>query len=175
MEPKFLNSRSRKLQKELVRGHVNQVPDFPVLFIFYPPDLFLRSLIVEKAPTMQTASLLTPTPLLSPHSPLPSKTHVSRFPRTVKSPKQSQTLKTLTRVSSNQTTAESPVSPPPPHPSIDSASDVVRKFYGRINIHDLDSVVDLISENCVYEDLIFSQPFVGRKASGIPQFHLEYA
>ncbi|XP_057954176.1 uncharacterized protein LOC131148485 isoform X2 [Malania oleifera] len=46
----------------------------------------------------------------------------------------------------------------------DSASDVVRKFYGRINAHDLASVEDLIAENCVYEDLLFPRPFVGRKA-----------
>ncbi|XP_057954178.1 uncharacterized protein LOC131148485 isoform X4 [Malania oleifera] len=45
----------------------------------------------------------------------------------------------------------------------DSASDVVRKFYGRINAHDLASVEDLIAENCVYEDLLFPRPFVGRK------------
>ncbi|KAF8404286.1 hypothetical protein HHK36_009168 [Tetracentron sinense] len=46
----------------------------------------------------------------------------------------------------------------------DSGTDVVRNFYGRINAHDLASVEDLIAENCVYEDLVFPQPFVGRKA-----------
>ncbi|KAJ7941466.1 Nuclear transport factor 2 (NTF2) family protein [Quillaja saponaria] len=46
---------------------------------------------------------------------------------------------------------------------VDSAADIVRNFYGGINCHDLDSVQDLIAENCVYEDLIFPQPFVGRK------------
>ncbi|XAR55666.1 hypothetical protein NMG60_11035810 [Bertholletia excelsa] len=45
-----------------------------------------------------------------------------------------------------------------------SASDVIRNFYGGINGNDLASVNDLIADNCVYEDLIFSQPFVGRKA-----------
>ncbi|XP_068648728.1 uncharacterized protein [Aristolochia californica] len=45
-----------------------------------------------------------------------------------------------------------------------SASDVVRGFYGGINSHDLVSVEDLIAEKCVYEDLIFAQPFTGRKA-----------
>lgn len=44
-----------------------------------------------------------------------------------------------------------------------SGADVVRNFYSGINVHDLDSVVDLISENCVYEDLVFPRPFVGRK------------
>ncbi|KAL5713247.1 hypothetical protein ACHQM5_015343 [Ranunculus cassubicifolius] len=46
----------------------------------------------------------------------------------------------------------------------DSASDIVRSFYGGINGKDLASVEDLIAENCVYEDLVFPQPFVGRKA-----------
>ncbi|KAI4332402.1 hypothetical protein L6164_017312 [Bauhinia variegata] len=44
-----------------------------------------------------------------------------------------------------------------------SAAEVVRNFYGGINNRDLDSVEDLIAENCVYEDLIFPSPFVGRK------------
>lgn len=48
--------------------------------------------------------------------------------------------------------------------SMDSASTVVRQFYHGINAHDLVSVETLIAENCVYEDLIFPQPFVGRKA-----------
>ena len=46
---------------------------------------------------------------------------------------------------------------------LDSAAEVVRNFYGGINAHDVDSVEDLISENCVYEDLVFPRPFVGRK------------
>ncbi|GMP79047.1 hypothetical protein CsSME_00034741 [Camellia sinensis var. sinensis] len=45
-----------------------------------------------------------------------------------------------------------------------SASEIVKKFYEGINGHDLASVEDLIADNCVYEDLIFPQPFVGRKA-----------
>lgn len=44
-----------------------------------------------------------------------------------------------------------------------SAADTVRNFYDGINRRDLASVVDLIALNCVYEDLIFSQPFTGRK------------
>lgn len=48
---------------------------------------------------------------------------------------------------------------------LESASSVVRKFYGGINSRDLDSVEQLIAENCVYEDLVFPQPFVGRKVS----------
>lgn len=46
---------------------------------------------------------------------------------------------------------------------LESASNVVRKFYGGINGRDLSSVEALIADNCVYEDLIFPQPFVGRK------------
>ncbi|XP_061366148.1 uncharacterized protein LOC133309410 [Gastrolobium bilobum] len=46
---------------------------------------------------------------------------------------------------------------------VDSATDVVRNFYGRINAHDVDSVQYLIADNCVYEDLVFPRPFVGRK------------
>ncbi|CAN8239336.1 unnamed protein product [Cochlearia groenlandica] len=45
-----------------------------------------------------------------------------------------------------------------------SASDVVSSFYAAINDHDLSSVTDLIANDCVYEDLVFSSPFVGRKA-----------
>nr|XP_017244410.1 PREDICTED: uncharacterized protein LOC108216225 isoform X1 [Daucus carota subsp. sativus] len=47
---------------------------------------------------------------------------------------------------------------------LESASNVVRKFYGGINGRDLSSVEPLIADNCVYEDLIFPHPFVGRKA-----------
>ncbi|GAU14093.1 hypothetical protein TSUD_169180 [Trifolium subterraneum] len=46
---------------------------------------------------------------------------------------------------------------------VDSASNVVRNFYDGINSHDVDSVQYLIAENCVYEDLVFPSPFVGRK------------
>jgi len=47
----------------------------------------------------------------------------------------------------------------------ESASTVVRNFYEGINAHDVDSVQYLISENCVYEDLVFPRPFVGRKVT----------
>ncbi|KAM3681615.1 hypothetical protein ACJW31_12G011000 [Castanea mollissima] len=46
---------------------------------------------------------------------------------------------------------------------VESAEEVVRKFYDGINSRDLASVEDLIASNCVYEDLIFATPFVGRK------------
>ncbi|XP_074368084.1 uncharacterized protein LOC141708378 isoform X1 [Apium graveolens] len=47
---------------------------------------------------------------------------------------------------------------------LESAANVVRKFYGGINGRDLASVEALIANDCVYEDLIFPHPFVGRKA-----------
>ncbi|KAL1212477.1 hypothetical protein V5N11_034833 [Cardamine amara subsp. amara] len=45
-----------------------------------------------------------------------------------------------------------------------SASEVVSSFYAAVNSHDLSSVTDLIAQDCVYEDLVFSSPFVGRTA-----------
>ncbi|KAL2497479.1 Uncharacterized protein Adt_23029 [Abeliophyllum distichum] len=56
-------------------------------------------------------------------------------------------------------------SPPDDAAIIESASSVVRKFYQGINSRDLVSVETLIAENCVYEDLIFPRPFVGRQVS----------
>uniref|UniRef100_A0A2P2JNG4 Uncharacterized protein LOC105133813 isoform X1 n=1 Tax=Rhizophora mucronata TaxID=61149 RepID=A0A2P2JNG4_RHIMU len=47
---------------------------------------------------------------------------------------------------------------------VQSAPDIVRSFYEAINARDLASVENLISDDCVYEDLIFPRPFVGRKA-----------
>lgn len=47
---------------------------------------------------------------------------------------------------------------------IDSATSVVRKFYEGINCRGLALVEYLIAQNCVYEDLVFPKPFVGRKA-----------
>ncbi|KAJ9167404.1 hypothetical protein P3X46_022059 [Hevea brasiliensis] len=45
----------------------------------------------------------------------------------------------------------------------ESASEIVRSFYKGINDRDLAAVEKLIAENCVYEDLIFPRPFIGRK------------
>lgn len=53
---------------------------------------------------------------------------------------------------------------PPQSAPLISASDVVRNFYDGINRHDLAAVEPLIAENCVYEDLVFPSPFVGRKS-----------
>lgn len=52
---------------------------------------------------------------------------------------------------------------------VESGADIVRKFYEGINDQDLASVEELIAEKCVYEDLVFPRPFVGRK---VP--HLSY-
>lgn len=46
---------------------------------------------------------------------------------------------------------------------VESGADVVRKFYGGVNRQDLGSVEGLIAEKCVYEDLVFPRPFIGRK------------
>ncbi|XP_010245719.1 PREDICTED: uncharacterized protein LOC104589183 [Nelumbo nucifera] len=68
--------------------------------------------------------------------------------------------------SSNQlaTTTEDESPSSSPSVSVDSGADVVRKFYDGINRRDLVSVEYLIAENCVYEDLVFPRPFVGRQA-----------
>lgn len=44
-----------------------------------------------------------------------------------------------------------------------SASEIVREFYSRINSRELEFVGELIAANCVYDDLVFPQPMVGRK------------
>ncbi|KAL5559854.1 hypothetical protein UlMin_036065 [Ulmus minor] len=62
---------------------------------------------------------------------------------------------------SSSTNPTAPVASPATE--VESAADVVRKFYDGINGRDLASVKDLIADNCVYEDLIFPRPFVGRK------------
>uniref|UniRef100_A0A0D9XBS4 SnoaL-like domain-containing protein n=1 Tax=Leersia perrieri TaxID=77586 RepID=A0A0D9XBS4_9ORYZ len=42
------------------------------------------------------------------------------------------------------------------------AAEVVRGFYDGVNRRDLAAVEPLIAEGCVYEDLVFPQPYVGR-------------
>lgn len=44
-----------------------------------------------------------------------------------------------------------------------TAADVVREFYDGVNRRDLAAVEPLIAEGCVYEDLVFPRPFVGRE------------
>ncbi|KAI4996133.1 hypothetical protein ZWY2020_041274 [Hordeum vulgare] len=43
-----------------------------------------------------------------------------------------------------------------------AAAAMVREFYSGVNRHDLAAVAPLIAEACVYEDLIFPRPMVGR-------------
>jgi len=42
-----------------------------------------------------------------------------------------------------------------------SASGVVQ-FYDRFNARDLDRCMEFIAEDCVYEDTVFNDPFVGK-------------
>ncbi|KAK9200044.1 hypothetical protein WN944_015239 [Citrus x changshan-huyou] len=71
--------------------------------------------------------------------------------------------------SENNRTAVDVASPPPTTSNADGddggGADVVRRFYDGINGRDLASVEELIADDCVYEDLIFPRPFVGRKAT----------
>ncbi|KAG9458813.1 hypothetical protein H6P81_003321 [Aristolochia fimbriata] len=77
----------------------------------------------------------------------------------------SRTPKFAQRLKANVSSTRLPSSSSSSTPILSSsASDVVKGFYGGVNSHDLVSVEYLIAENCVYEDLIFSQPFTGRKA-----------
>ncbi|KAK8949617.1 hypothetical protein KSP39_PZI006135 [Platanthera zijinensis] len=69
----------------------------------------------------------------------------------------------LTRVSESKGASESDVSVATSL-QLPTASQVVRDFYDGINRRDLGFVESLIGEDCVYEDLIFSKPFVSRKA-----------
>ncbi|KNA08173.1 hypothetical protein SOVF_165030 isoform B [Spinacia oleracea] len=87
---------------------------------------------------------------LSPPPPPPIST---TFPKTTYLPfKPSASLQPVSFVDHN-------TSPP-----LISATDVVRNFYGGVNRHDLSSVAPLIADDCVYEDLVFLRPFVGRKS-----------
>lgn len=77
-------------------------------------------------------------------------------------------LATQLRVSPSdnyQTAVKVASAPPPTSVKVDDASDVVRSFYEGINGRDLANVEELIADNCVYEDLIFPSPFVGRKVT----------
>lgn len=88
---------------------------------------------------------------LSPPPPPPIST---TFPKTTYLPfKPSASLQPVSFVDHN-------TSPP-----LISATDVVRNFYGGVNRHDLSSVAPLIADDCVYEDLVFLRPFVGRKVT----------
>ncbi|KAJ0085152.1 hypothetical protein Patl1_07669 [Pistacia atlantica] len=71
----------------------------------------------------------------------------------------------LMKVSSSESSYQTVVDvAPTSETSEGGAADVVRRFYEGINGRDLVSVEELIADNCLYEDLVFPQPFVGRKA-----------
>ncbi|GKU99627.1 hypothetical protein SLE2022_334000 [Rubroshorea leprosula] len=118
----------------------------------------------------------TISPLTSPASPLSlfsnkasprtaALLHTSVIPtipsRTMRGSRVPQTL-IMFSSSGNQTTVVVPSQDV--EETMESAADVVRSFYRGVNDHDLASVENLIAEKCVYEDLIFPAPFVGRKA-----------
>ncbi|KAG0625403.1 hypothetical protein M758_2G052000 [Ceratodon purpureus] len=44
------------------------------------------------------------------------------------------------------------------------AAVMVQEFYAAINRREITSIGDLFADDCVYEDLVFPKPFVGRKA-----------
>ncbi|XP_021288175.1 uncharacterized protein LOC110419445 isoform X1 [Herrania umbratica] len=69
----------------------------------------------------------------------------------------------MIKVSSSSSAVENH-SPATVSPGSQGAVEVIRSFYAGINSHDLASVQLLIAEECVYEDLTFPRPFVGRKA-----------
>ncbi|XP_043705127.1 uncharacterized protein LOC122654936 [Telopea speciosissima] len=122
------------------------------------PSLLMQPTFLSYSSTTTSLRPLTSLSLRRNHFPIrirttePNSTAANPNPKFKIFSTQSQTASATTAVEE---------SPPAPK---DSGSDVIRKFYGRINGHDLDSVEDLIAENCIYEDLIFPQPFVGRKA-----------
>ncbi|KAG0487000.1 hypothetical protein HPP92_009095 [Vanilla planifolia] len=62
-----------------------------------------------------------------------------------------------------QETSDTEIYTAPPF-RLPSASEVVRDFYDGINRRELGRVEHLMGDGCIYEDLIFSKPFVGRKA-----------
>lgn len=78
---------------------------------------------------------------------------------------QPQALQFRVSSSANQTVevAPSPADDGEVDDVVESGADIVRKFYQGINDQDLASVEELIAEKCVYEDLVFPRPFVGRK------------
>ncbi|XP_020538609.1 uncharacterized protein LOC105643397 isoform X2 [Jatropha curcas] len=107
-----------------------------------------------------TSHLLAPT-LMPPPLRLAKSESCRIF--SIKGRKWAQQTKISSSSSENQTVTV--VSSPKSKDEDDySASEVVKSFYQGINDHDLSFVEKLIAENCVYEDLIYPRPFVGRKA-----------
>ncbi|CAK7327869.1 unnamed protein product, partial [Dovyalis caffra] len=121
------------------------------------------------------SSLLSSNPLTLHFSKTPTSTppltipHASNIFTTTWTRSITWTPQTLTKVSSSnhQTVTVATSSPTSTEDvsALKSAPDVVKGFYEGINGHDLASVEELIAENCVYEDLIFPRPFVGRQVA----------
>ncbi|XP_073006498.1 uncharacterized protein [Typha latifolia] len=116
-------------------------------------------------------SSMSISPLLSNLSPTSSCSRVSSLPSLTLASPQSRIRsrffpisdatfgsRSTARVPASRSTTESKVL------EASTASDVVREFYDGINRRDLGAVELLVGEDCVYEDLVFSRPFVGRKA-----------
>lgn len=78
--------------------------------------------------------------------------------------------------SENNRTAVDVASPLPTTSNVDGddggGAVVVRRFYAGINGRDLASVEELIADDCVYEDLIFPRPFLGRKVTNACACHV---
>ena len=112
----------------------------------HSPSPSPSSLNLTKSPPTRTTSLS------NPHNFVAQTTPSSRW---------SPHKKSHFKLSSSQNRTATVASP-----ATDvTAAEVVRKFYAGINGRDLPSVEDLISQSCVYEDLIFARPFVGRKVA----------
>ena len=128
------------------------------------PKMAAMMIVTVSLPTTTTTSSIAPFPLSPSYSTFSNLTTGSRT---------STHYEYMDRFSLRSTPTDgnrvlSSNLPPPPSAassSLDSASDVVRRFYEGINSRDLSTVVDLIAEDCVYEDLVFPQPFIGRKVN----------
>ncbi|XP_021288590.1 LOW QUALITY PROTEIN: uncharacterized protein LOC110419804 [Herrania umbratica] len=121
---------------------------------------------------MLVSSRIFPLPSLT--STLPNFTEASPYSTTLiahnfipwRSRKEAWTPRTVIKVSSSSSSSplDNQTAVIVPSQSQDDATEVVTRFYAGINARDLASVEPLIAEKCVYEDLIFPRPFVGRKA-----------
>lgn len=55
---------------------------------------------------------------------------------------------------------------PAPVATEPTAKEVVLEYYKRWNARDADAVMEMIADDCVFEDLVFQDPFLGREAIG---------
>jgi hypothetical protein len=53
------------------------------------------------------------------------------------------------------------------------AAVMVQEFYAAINRREITSIGDLFADDCVYEDLVFPKPFVGRKVRIIQELSMQ--